>query len=52
MVKGKLFQSFGATTEKALSPLDLHREKGTDKSDWSQDLSDLEAVYGLIRSQI
>jgi len=53
MVKGKLFQSFRVTTEKAQSPSDLQlEERGTDKSNWSQDHSDLEAVYSIIRSQI
>ncbi len=52
MFKGRLFHNFGATTEKALSPFVLQRERGTDKSNWSLGLKDLEAVYGLMKSQI
>lgn len=52
MIRGRLFQSLGATKEKARSPFDLQQEKGTDKSNWLQDLNDLEAVYGWMRSQI
>ncbi len=52
MFKGGLFHGFGATTEKAWSPFVLQRERGIDTSNWSLDLKDLEAVYGLMRSQI
>ncbi len=51
-MRGKLFQSLGAATAKAQSPLDLQRERGTDKRSWLQDLNDLDVVYGWIRSQI
>ncbi len=52
MFKGRLFHSFGAITEKARSPFVLQRERRADKSNWSLDHKDLEAVYGLMRSQI
>lgn len=52
MVNGKLFQSLGAATVKALSPLDLQREQGIDRRSWLLDLKDLHAVYGWMRSQM
>lgn len=40
--KGKLFESLDPATEKARSPLDLHRQRGTDKSKWLEHLSALD----------
>ena len=47
---GSPFQSFGATTAKARSPLRLHRDLGTDRINSSEDLSDLPGLYTCSRS--
>ena len=45
MWRGRLFQSFGAATEKARSPLVLRvLTEGTVSSDWSVDLRALEGL--------
>ena len=50
--KCRVFQSLGATTEKALSPLVLRSVLGIQRRFWDQDLIDLGALYGINRSPI
>ncbi len=47
-VLGNEFHSFGAKTEKALSPLDFRRDNGT----VNRFSEDLRGEYGLIRSEM
>ena len=50
--KGKAFQSLGATTEKALSPLILRHVLGIQRRFCFEDLSDLGALYRIYMSPI
>jgi len=49
--KGKLFQSFGATTAKARSPLLFNLALGETRSSCPADLSALDGTYGCNRSE-
>lgn len=51
MYKGKLFQSFGAATAKARSPLLFNLALGETKSSCPADLSALDGAYGCNRSE-
>ncbi len=41
LIKGSVFQSFGAETEKDLSPFVFKRDFRTFNNSWTEDLSDL-----------
>lgn len=47
MLDGRLFQSQGAATEKVRSALVVSSEFGTERSCSEDDLSDLQAEYGI-----